>query len=266
MKQQRIIDMHAHIFPEKIVQKAVQSICNFYQTPMQGIGTTKDLLEKSKENKIERILVHSTATKADQVESINRYIISEINENKEFIGFGTLHPEYEDIEGAVSQIEKAGLQGVKLHPDFQRFNMDDSIADKMYEVCSGRLPILFHVGDYRQDFSSPERLANVMKKYPDLKVIAAHFGGWSVWERSIKALEPSENLYFDTSSSLSSIDRDIIFGFFEKYGVDKFFFGTDYPMWNISQEIEKIHKLGLSKEEEDCIFYKNAEKFLGLVT
>ena len=264
MNERKIIDMHAHIFPDKIVEKAVDTICGFYDIPMKGKGTTAELLECIRELNIERTLVHSTATKAEQVRSINTYIIGEINAHSEFVGFGTLHPDYGDIEGEVEFMVRSGLKGVKLHPDFQRFNLDDERAQGIYKACSGKLPILFHIGDYRQDYSNPKRLYKMLEKYPELKVIAAHFGGWSVWEDGYEIFEPSENLYFDTSSSLYKIDTELVVKFIDKHGIDKFLFGTDYPMWTAKEEIGRVEALGLTQYEQERIFYENAKEFLEL--
>ena len=264
MTNNKIIDMHAHIFPATIAEKAVGSICNFYDIPMQGAGTGENLLLQAKQAGVEKVLIHSTATTSRQVKSINDFIINETNLHKEFIGFGTLHPDFEDIEQEVQRVIAAGLKGIKLHPDFQKFNIDDENACSIYKSCCGKLPILFHIGDYRQNYSSPRKLTRIMDKFPDLKIIAAHFGGWSVWEKEHETLSPSENLYFDTSSSMydGGISIDLIYKNIKKHGVDKFFFGSDYPMWSLGGEIQKIKNLEFTQDEYEKIMYKNAEKFL----
>ena len=62
MDNNKIIDIHAHIFPEKIAQKATESIGDFYGIPIRGKGTTEDLLEQGKKVNVYRYVVHSTAT------------------------------------------------------------------------------------------------------------------------------------------------------------------------------------------------------------
>lgn len=267
MCRRKIIDMHAHIFPQKIAAKAVQSICDFYDKPMYAAGTVEGLLKQCRIHGIRRVLVHSTATRAMQVQSINEYIIAEVQQHNELIGFGTLHPGYPDIQGEIRRMTGAGLQGVKLHPDFQQFYIDDPGIFHLYEACAeAGLPVLIHAGDYRQEYSRPGRLAKVVEKYPDLQIIAAHFGGWSVWEEAYAVLQPWKNLYFDTSSSLYELDKSFVHRFFHKFGTDQIFFGTDYPMWNAGEEITKVLELGLSEKENEKIFYQNAVKFLSLDT
>ena len=75
----KVIDVHTHIFPPKIAEKAVESIGKFYNTQMKYKGSKKELLESGKEINVEKYLVFSTATKVEQVESINNFIISELN-------------------------------------------------------------------------------------------------------------------------------------------------------------------------------------------
>ena len=190
-----IIDAHAHIFPDKIASKAVSAIGNFYGIEMYaGGGISDDLIESGSAINTSHYLVCSTATTVNQVESINHFIVGECKKHPEFVGFGTLHPDYEDIEGQVQVCIDNGLRGIKLHPDFQQFNIDDPKAYKIYEVTEGRLPILFHTGDDRYDFSSPVRLRHVIDDFPNLTAFAAHFGGYQKWRESVEYLAGLENV------------------------------------------------------------------------
>ena len=102
---------------------------------------------------------------------------------------GTLHPDSENIKADIEEIVNLGLKGVKLHPDIQKFKIDDYRMLKIYELCeSNGLPILMHTGDNRYDYSNPNRLIPVLDIYKDLTVIGAHMGGWSIWEDAYKTL------------------------------------------------------------------------------
>lgn len=252
----KIIDAHAHIFPEKIAQKAAISIGNFYGLPMTSCGTSELLLTSGKEINVEKYLVCSTATKAEQVLPINDFIFDECEKHKEFVGFATLHPDMIDIESEVERIISRGIKGVKLHPDFQMFNIDDQKAMEIYRLCEKKLAVLFHTGDARYDFSAPKRLANVTERFPDLKCIAAHFGGYQRWDEAYDCYK-SKNIFMDTSSSLFELDNKIAFKFFEKFGIEQFFFGTDFPMWKHKEELARIIDLGLDEKSLQSILYDN---------
>lgn len=262
-----IIDAHAHIYPDKIAEKASIAIGNFYGIPMEYVGTTSKLLEEGKKAGISRFLVHSVATTPHQVHSINTFILDELNKHSEFIGFITLHPDLteEEIKDEIDFAIKNGFKGIKLHPDFQKFYIDDPNLDKIYKNACGKLPILFHMGDKRYDYSSQERLVRVANKYKDLKCIAAHFGGYSVWggAREYANLK-YDNVYFDTSSSLYFLEPYKAIQLIKQFGADKFFFGTDYPMWDAKEELDRFFALGLSEEENELILSKNLKKLLNL--
>ena len=86
---------------------------------------------------------------------------------------------YEEV---LDELQALGSRGLKIHPDFQKLPIDDPSGIETYRAIARRgLPVLMHMGDNRYDFSSPERLTNLIRQVPDLIVIAAHFGGWNAW-------------------------------------------------------------------------------------
>ncbi len=259
-----IIDFHAHIYPAKIADKASNTIGEFYHIQMKYNGSPENLLASGRRIGVNYYIVHSTATAPHQVESINNYIIGEVSEHPEFIGFGTIHPEYENYENELIRIYSAGLKGIKLHPDFQKFPIDEREMDDIYEVIAGLgMPVLVHAGDFRYDYSGPKRIAHVLEKHPTLKVVAAHFGGYTQWDESEKYLV-GKNVWFDTSSSLWKLEPAYAEKLIHNHGVEKMLFGVDYPMWDHQEELERFNKLNLTQEERDAILYKNALKLLGM--
>lgn len=262
-KQYRIIDAHCHIYPEKIAAKAVAAIGRFYGKEMEEDGTPDSLVKEGESIGVEKYVVHSTATTVHQVRSINDYIFSEMQRHPEFIGFMTLHNEMTDeaIEQEVELALSRGMKGVKLHPDFQKFNIDD--AENLYRVTAGKLPVLLHMGDVRYDYSSPLRLEKMAKKYPEQIFIGAHFGGYSVWDK-VGCLKDLPNVYFDTSSSLAFLDKSRAADLIRSFGFERYMFGTDFPMWKHKEELDRFLSLPLTEEEREAILYGNAARLLGV--
>jgi predicted TIM-barrel fold metal-dependent hydrolase len=257
-----IIDFHAHIFPEKIAYKAVHSIGAFYDAPMTHSGSSEGLRESGKRIGVSRYVVHSTATRADQVASINDFISAECAKHPEFIGFGTLHKDLPDVAAEIERMQALGLKGIKLHPDFQRFTVDDPGLDTLYTLARERnLPVLVHAGDARYDFSGPRRIANALDKFPGLIMIAAHFGGYTEWGDAMEYLA-GRDVYFDTSSTLWKLPVPDANKMIRKHGVEKMLFGTDYPMWDHADEFTRFSQLDLNPEERELVLHKNAEALL----
>lgn len=257
-----IIDSHAHIFPNKIATKASTSIGDFYSIPMKYDGTLETLLKCGEACSIDKFVVQSVATTENQVDSINEFITQTVEcYQDKLIGFATLHPNSTCIAKQVDDAITMGLRGIKLHPDFQQFNIDSKEAFAIYEAIEGRLPLLVHTGDHRTQFSKPAKLATVLDRFPNLDVIAAHFGGWSEWENG--ALELAlKRVYVDTSSSMYALKPHQIRELIDIFGIDFVLFGSDYPMWNPQDELDMLSKVDLTDEEREKIFHKNIESLL----
>lgn len=260
-----ICDAHGHIFPEKIAEKAVSAIGHFYDIGMTGNGNTNAIIKSGKDIGVTYQLVCSTATVPHQVESINKFIAEECKKHDGFIGFGSLHPDYDDPDGQADFCVKNGLYGIKLHPDFQEFLIDDKKAYPMYEAAQSKnLPILFHTGDNRHPYSSPSRLKKILRDFPNLKVFAAHFGGYRQWDEALEFLSGEKNVWFDTSSSLMFISPDTAKNLINKYGTEKMFFGCDFPMWTHKDELQRFMNLNLTDSQNKAILSENFKAFFNI--
>ncbi|MGN0620758.1 MAG: amidohydrolase family protein [Porcipelethomonas sp.] len=267
-----VIDAHTHVFPDKIADKSKVNVGKFYNLPMYTTGTSDELHRISgnsreingKTYQIKYQLICSPAVTGGQTESINHFISELVRNNSDYIGFGTLHPDNENYTEIIDNIKSSGLKGVKFHSDFQRFDIDDKKMYPVYRyIAKCGLPVLFHAGDAKLDHSHPARIRKVMSDIPELKVIAAHMGGYLHWNESIN-LEPSENLFFDISSSLSFLSEKQFVQFIEKFGYKKFFFGSDFPMWYPYGELEKFLLFDLEEEIQKAVLFDNFAEFIGI--
>ena len=269
-----VTDAHCHIFPEAIATRAVAGTDGFYaghilfadKGKSQYDGTVSSLLSRGGAVGIDSFVVQSVATKPHQVKGINEFIAAAATESGGRIaGLGTLHPDSDDLAGEVRHIKELGLHGVKLHPDIQQFKIDDFRALKIYEICEKEgLPILMHTGDSRFDYSNPNRLKPVMKIFTGLVVVGAHFGGWSVWDEAAQELAELPNLYVDTSSTFPFVSAEEAKRLVASFGVDKILFGTDYPMWNMEEELAGVAALSLPADQLRKVLHDNAAKVFSL--
>ncbi|MBQ8688434.1 MAG: amidohydrolase family protein [Ruminococcus sp.] len=253
-----VVDAHAHIFPDKIAERATDSISQFYDLPMSHQGSMGELLESGDRAGIDGYLVCSTATHPEQAAAINSYICTVCTEHPQCIGFAALHPRSENLESEFAEILKQPFKGIKLHPDFQTFNMDDPAVYPMYDMIqSAGLPILMHMGDPHRTYSTPERMAKVLRDFPRLRVIAAHLGGYRRWEEAAEMLEPSDRLMLDTSSCLGFMEPSDAVRFIRKHGAENCIFGVDFPMWDHTEELKRFFSLKLTDSENKGILADN---------
>lgn len=266
-----IIDAHAHIYPEKIASRAVDAVGGFYGVEMRGSdvrtgvpGTPEALLSSMQRAPITHFIVHSVATTPHSVTSINDFISAQSEEHPEFIGFATMHQDFEDKESEVERVMGLGLHGFKIHPDTQGVDIDDPRLMEFYEMIEGRLPITIHTGDYRYDHSHPRRLAEVLDAFPNLVVDAAHFAGWSIYDQGIDHLGGYDNLFIDTSSSQPIMGDRHTAELVRMWGTHRVMWGSDHPMWDPVSEYEAFRALDFTDEEFEQMLWYNAERFCSL--
>ena len=257
------IDIHCHVYPDAIARKAADNIRAFYQIGDDMDGTPEMLLNRGREAGINRFVILPVAVKPEQVRSINDFAASQSRLYPEFIPFGTVHPAMEDMTGEVDRLEQLGLLGIKLHPDCQHFAIDDPRLFPLYEQIQEKIPILFHMGDRRFDHSHPARLRRVLENFPRLEAVAAHFGGYSMYQAAREHLEGT-NCLMDVSSSLMFMPKGVAERYINHYGAERLAFGTDYPVWDPVKEVQRLLSLDLKPEQIEQIAWKTTARLLKL--
>ena len=271
----RILDSHTHIFPDRIAPAAVRATEEFYSdirteeavpppASERGSGTVADLLARCARAGVTGAVVFSAATLPRQVESINDFIAASCREHPELIGVGTMHAGYPDMDKETERMKALGLRGVKIHPDIQGFDLDDERLLPFYDRLRGEgMFVIAHTGDRRYDRSAPRRLARVARLFPELRLVGAHFGGWSQWEEARECLAGLPNVYVDTSSTLNYGNREAAVKGFAAFDPTHVFFGSDYPMGDPGAELERLRALGLGEELLRGVLGENLARFLG---
>lgn len=260
-----IIDIHTHIYPNKIAQKATQSVRDFYELEgsIQMNGTTDMLIQRGNEAGISQFVVLPVSNSPTHVRSINEFIVEQTKLQSRFIGFGTLHADMPQLAEETEWILEQGLKGIKMHPDSQRFAIDDPRLYPVYDRLQGVIPVMLHMGDLRYDYSHPARLRKVLDNFPGLQVIAAHFGGYSMFETAREQLSDKDCI-FDISSAMMFMQPGQAEHYINLYGAERMAYGTDYPLWDPVTEVNRFKQLKLSDQQFEQIAHKTAERILKL--
>ncbi len=262
-----LIDFHTHAFPERIAAKAVEKL-SFASGGLKphtdgSLSSLKEAMEKSH---TDISVVLSIATNAHQQKSVNDFA-AQINNGKDIFAFGSVFPDAEDALYELERIKALGLKGVKLHPDYQGFMVDDEKMKPIYKKISQLgLITVFHAG-YDYGFpppygATPERLLKALSHF-DSPVVAAHWGGVSCGKGVLELL-CGKDIYFDTSFGYGTMPKYYAEKILEKHGSEKMLFGTDTPWHTAEMEMRLLSSLGLSDAEMADITHKNAMKLLGI--
>jgi len=258
-----LIDVHTHVFHPKIAHKVLAQLEGHYDIKPVGTGLADDLIARMKRAGIDKSVVLTAATAPAQVIPANNCAI-ELLKTPEFIPFGTIHPGFDRMEEELDRLEQHGIKGLKFHPDFQGFRMDDPALYDIMEMVEGRFICLFHVGDVLppdENPSCPRKLAALRKAFPKPVIIAAHMGGYRHWDLAIEELA-GKDVYVDTSSSTDFLDDEQLLNLFNSYGKEHILFGSDYPLFDAGTELETItSRLKLTEKDVEDIM-NNARNLL----
>lgn len=262
----QVIDFHTHLWPDKVAQKAREYLETSYRRPMTDVPTISNALKNMDENGIDKSVIASVASRPEQVEHINNWLFS-VDSNR-FIKFASLHPFYRRWSYELDRIKDNAL-GIKYQPEFQMFFIDDERIFPVYEKIEKlQIPLLVHCG-YELTLTGlvqagPKQMLNVKKHFPGIKFIAAHMGGFMMWDDVEKKILGDNYFYMDTSSAIVFMKKEQIYRFFQKHDINKFVFGSDFPFGHPKQDLEFIKTLDIPKENLEKILHINAEKLLNL--
>ena len=258
------IDFHCHVYPDAIAPKAADSIRKFYRLGDDYMdGRVQTLLNYGTKAGVDKFVILPVSLRPTNTRHINEFIIEQVAKEPRFFGYGTIHAGMQNLCEEVEYIMNHGLLGLKMHSDCQVFPIDDPRLYPVYDMAQDKLPILFHMGDQRYDYSHPARLRKVLDLFPKLQVIAAHFGGYTMYDIAAEELK-DKDCFFDVSSSLMFMEEGVAERYINRHGAERFVYGSDYTMWNPVVEMERFQQLKLTDAQKEQIAHITAEGILSI--
>jgi len=265
--RQGIIDFHAHAFPDQIAASAIPYLEEEGDIKAIHDGRIVSLLELMDREGVEKSVICSIATSPSQFETILSW--SKQIRSDRLIPFPSFHPSDPKALEHIARIKTEGFKGIKMHPYYQQFFLDDERMYPAYEKISELgLILIMHTG-FDMAFPrirrcDPRQILNVVSRVPDLKMVTTHLGAWEQWNEVLDLLA-GRNIYMDISYALHQLDaataRRIIF----KHPKEYVLFGSDSP-WSGPQETYRhLQALKLGDAREELILHKNSLTLLGSV-
>ncbi len=268
-----IIDIHTHIFPEKIVSKAISRLTEKIKLTPSMDATKEGLLKSQEAAGIDISVVLPTVTAARQFPSIINFA-REINE--EFAEHPThgvfslagVHPDSPHIKEDLEQIKAWGFPGIKIHPDYQDTLFNDIRYKRILALASELdLFVITHAG---YDVYSPDlvhctvpMILEVLRDVQPTKLVLAHMGN-NLYYDDVERDLLGADVYLDTAFSIARIPQDRMLRMIRRHGASKVLFGTDAPWSDQKEDVEILSRLGLTEEEYALVSHQNALDLLGL--
>ena len=268
-----IIDIHSHIFNERVYKEYFSKIKD-KESRAIALYCWIRFNEKGKPVKFALKDLLDFAEKKD-----NLSVIAGINMDNDVA---------DQLQSFEKLFQEKKIVGVKLYPGYQYFYPSDEKVYPIAELCEKyNKPLVFHSGDVYgfEDkgailkYSHPIHIDELAVKYPKCKIIIAHFGFPYLLEAA-NVVYKNKNVYTDISGTITKdvndTDKDVeevfnqyvkdlkrVFMYFSDVK-EKTMFGTDYSGENTTlNQVElykKLVKTVFSKDEQQNVFYKLAEK------
>ncbi len=260
-----IIDAHTHVWPDKIAPLALGG----NRVPgleARGDGTVAGLTDDMARSGVGISCCLAIANEARHVDSVNRFAAGLADETH--IPFGTVHVEL-SVEENLASLQRHGITAVKIHPLFQRFALNDPRLWEILEALGSDYAVITHVGEGGDDFtnslSSPAMIRDIARQFPDLRLMACHFGGYKILDDAEEMLAGAD-VVLETSwpPSLSTLRPERVRDLIRKHGAERTIFGSDWPMTSPAEEIRAIEALGLSDDETKLVLGGTLARVLGL--
>lgn len=262
-----VIDFHTHCFPARIAGSALDKLArNAGALRRFADGTLDGLKRHMAESRVDLAVVLNITTSPAQQRAVNDFAVSQAGEG--IVPFGSVHPFAPDAAEELERIAAAGLKGVKFHPQFQDFAIDDPAVYRIYrKAASLGLVTVFHagldLGFEDSELASPEALARALPAFCGAPVVAAHLGGCMCWQDVMSRLAGLP-VYFDTAFCHGHIPLPEAKRLIEMHGASRVLFGSDLPWSGMAGELDFISSLGLSNEDTEKILHRNAAGLLGI--
>ncbi len=261
-----IIDFHVHCFIDELAPRALATLSGLSGLQPKTDGTVSGIKESMKKANINKSVVLSIATKPQQASKITQW--ASMIQSDSIIAFGSIHPDSDNWKNELSEICASGVKGIKFHPEYQEFFIDDPRMYPIYERAAELgLIMIFHAGadvGFQPPYHCmPDRMRHMVRDFKGAKIVAAHMGGYDRWNE-VEEYLVGEDLYFDTSFSMPRLKEDQFIRMVKNHGFKKVLFGTDSPWGDQTEDLELLNKVKLPPEEMSAILGGNAANLLGL--
>jgi uncharacterized protein len=261
-----VIDFHTHAFPDHIASSAMRSLEQEGGIKAYLNGTVTALLQSMDMSGIAQSVLCSIATRPEHFTPILEW--SKTIRSQRIIPFPSLHPADPDLLEHLQRIHDEGFKGVKMHSYYQDYILDDDRLYPLYEMMSELGTILVIHAGYDIAFprvrkADPQKILDVCRRFPTLKMIATHLGGWDEWA-DVRRLLTGEPIYMELSFALDFLDQKRLREILLSHPSEFLLFGTDSPWTDQATTLKMLHRLSLPATLFEQITSGNARRLLAV--
>ena len=273
-----MIDFHTHNFPDALAPRAVEAMVEKLRGALLpvGDGTLATQLRDMDKAGVDMAVVCPVATKPSQFQVIldraKAVLGGEFGEEaaRRLVQLCSVHPADRDYAAHLKAVADAGFKGIKLHPYYQGFRLDDPRVFPYFAALrDAGLFVIAHCGidlgfvDTPMS-CGPKQIAALLRAVPGLTFVAAHLGGCGGNPpHATDELLEFPNCHFDTAVVCCCDDDPESQRVMAEWPADRLLFATDY-FWRDETFIAGwVRRCRPDPADLEKIFSGNARRLLG---
>ena len=272
-----VVDFHSHHFPAALAVRAMAGMCRKTEGTLwpTGDGTLATQLDALDLAGVDMAVACPIATKPQLFDGILQGAVALRDgafgerARRKIVPFASIHPYDPDAASHLEQIAAAGIKGVKFHSYYQDFSLADPAVRPVFEKIAdlGLVAICHCGGDvcWRgvRGLCGPGEVAELLKRVPGLKLVAAHLGGcWDYPSHATDVLLDT-GCFIDTSMLHSCWHKDEPVRILRSWPRERVLFGTDFPWSHYPEAMRWVRSVRDPADWPD-VFGGNTCRLLGL--
>jgi len=273
-----VMDSHTHLFPPEVVANREYFLdrdpwfAQAFGHPAARTAEIGELIASMDRAGITRSIVIGWPWRdAAMCRMHNDYLAQIALEHPARISWlGIVNPVHADAASEVERCVTLGAVGIgELNADGQGFEWQEPQRLQAFaDACTSLdVPALLHASEPLghhypgKGHATPDKLVTFLSAFPDLRVIAAHWGGGlPFYELMPEIAKIAQNVVYDSAASTYLYAFDIFPVMERLVGARRMLFGSDYPVLRQQQFLSRVIDSGLAQESMSHVLHGNARR------
>lgn len=277
-----VIDAHTHLFPDVVVagrQRFLDCDPWFGQTfghPAARTASAGELIASMDEAGIARSIVCGWPWRDPGVCRAHNDYLADVGRSypDRISWLGIVNPVDAGAASETARCAELGAVGIgELNADGQGFEWDKphllrAFAEACIEID---FPALIHTSEPvghiypGKGHATPEKLLAFFAVFPELKVVAAHWGGGlPYYELMPEVAKLTQNVVYDTAASTYLYGFGVFPVVERLVGAQRILFGSDFPVLKQRRFLQRVIESGISPDAIGDVLCNNASRVFRL--
>ncbi|RDI55610.1 amidohydrolase family protein [Nocardia mexicana] len=268
-----LIDVHTHFMPERVLRK----VWSYFDSAGPLIGRPWPITYRDDEQVRLKTLrgfgVHAFTSlvyphKPDMAAWLNEWAADFAARTPDCLHTATFFPE-PHADSYVEAAIEAGARIFKVHIQVGDFHPRDPRLNEVWGMLADAgIPVLVHCGSGPApgEFTGPGPIAELLQRYPRLRLIVAHMGA-PEYSEFLDIAQRFDGVHLDTTMNFTDFfESDDPFPTSERgrlrYFGDRILFGSDFPNipYSYGHALYALERLDLGENWLQNVCYRNAAR------